>query len=421
MIKTLKLKAVLENIPRQKEYSAAFRFAYERVKEGKENKEIKELLKLKWPSLGCWLGGMAILDARNQWETNTKKHKMIWGGRKNFKKLCQGKIIKEVWDKLRLRPMVIQGEFSKKSNRLFDFSQIQNNILIYKPNRKTKILITFKIGWNQKKEIEYLSKNIGAIPIQVTLKENQICFTYEQEKFELKVIPNRIMGIDMNPNYIGITIIDENKLIKAKLFKWSDKARKDDNKRNHETSMIAHNIIDMARHYQCETLALEELTMGASNAKKGKNFNRLCNNEWNRTQFQWLIKKLSDKFGMKCISVNAAYSSTIGNILHRDLPDACGAAKEIARRAPYKFIKKLCLYPETNFSILPLLNQWKEEGVADLTGVISWMDLHNQIKNLKLKYRVPLSNFTYAVSDFASMQSGITTFNNFELYNGGVS
>jgi IS605 OrfB family transposase len=425
MYKTLKLQAELINIPNQKEYSSAFRFSYERFYEGIDNyKEIQNKVKINWPSLGCWLQRMAILDAQIQYKTHIslkRTNKVVWGGKDNFTKLSQGKISKEQWDELRLRPIIIQGEVNEKSNRLFDFSELNKNILIYKPNRKTKILIPFKIGKNQKKEITYLMNNIGVIPIQVQLKKNQICFSYEQEKESIKTISNRIMGIDMNPNYIGISIIQDNKLIKSKMFKWSDKARGDDNKRKFETSQISHSIIQMAIHYRCETIALEELTMGSKNANKGRNFNRLCNNEWNRNQFQWQINKLCDKYGMKCISVNAAYSSTIGNILHRNLPDACASAQEIARRAKFKFTKKLCLYPEMNFNQIAILNQWKEYDLLNLTDNSSWKELHNQIKNAKIKYRVPLTDFRYLVSAFQSNRSEITSYSDFTNITGELS
>lgn len=57
------------------------------------------------------------------------------------------------------------------------------------------------------------------------------------------------------------------------------------------------------------------------------------NNEWNRTQFDWCITRLCDKYRIELTHVNCTYSSTIGNLSYRNLPDACGAAAEIARRA----------------------------------------------------------------------------------------
>ena len=217
----------------------------------------------------------------------------------------------------------------------------------------------------------------------------------------------------MNPNWIGIHISENNKEIKSKIFNWSDDSRKDDNKRNFETSQIAHSIMDMAIHYQCGQVVMEDLNMGAKNAGKGRRYNKLVNNEWNRTQFQWVIEKLCNKYGIACKKVNCAYSSTIGNILNRNLPDPCAAAQEIGRRGKYQYIKKLCMYPEVNFDNIEHLNQWKEEGI-DLTKANSWVELHNLIKGYSyLKYRVPLDKFKSKKLVFFSAKSGIITYSDF--------
>jgi hypothetical protein len=290
--------------------------------------------------------------------------------------------------------LVIQGEKKEHSNRLFDFSRLSENILIYKPNKKTHIVIPFKIGYNQKKEIEYLLRNISQIPIQVTLKKNQICLTYEQEKeIPHSQISGITLGIDNNPNYIGVNISRNGVDIYNTVFSWSNKARKNDNKRKHETIQIAHRIIALAVHFHVSLVALEDLTMGARDAGLGKNFNRLCNNEWDRNEFTWQIKKLGDKNNIKVLEVNCAYSSTIGNVMYRHLPDPCAAGKEIARRGQNKFVKSLCMYPEVDFTNLPVLTQWKE--------------LHNVLKNSKIKYRVPLEGISSDVFRFSSVRSGI--------------
>lgn len=280
MLKTLKLHAGLQRIPLQREYSSAFRFAYERLIDGDNLKVVESKLKMTHPILGCWLRRMASLDALAQLDS-------------------------------------------------------------------------------------YLT--LGRTTV--------VDFATGKEKF-------------------------------AKIFCWTPKARTNVKKREYETSQIAHSIIRLARHLNVSTISLENLTMGAKNNGKGKVFNRICNNEWNRNQFQWLIQKLSDRYGIICKLVNCAYSSTIGNILHRNLPDPCAAAKEIARRGKFQYIKRLCMYPEVNFFEIPLLNQWKEEGV-DFNGVNSWKALHNKIKDSKLGYRVPLDALKDSGLRFFSRRSGI--------------
>ena len=264
-----------------------------------------------------------------------------------------------------------------------------------------------------------LINNIGKIPIQVLLKEGQICFSYEQEKEVIATkIKDRILGIDMNPNNIGITIVDfknnQEVLIKSKVFKISNKTRQHDNKRNYETKEIAHQIIRIAKHYRVSEISIEELAMGAKNAGLGKNFNRLCNNEWNRELFQWMIRKLSDKNNILLKEINCRYSSTIGNILHRNLPDPCAAAFEIARRGKFQYIKKLCMWPQVDFSKIDILNLWKKTGI-DLTKSIDWKALHYGLKNSKLKYRVSLDELKSSVRDFRCMNTGVIIYSDFSI------
>jgi IS605 OrfB family transposase len=431
MITTLKLSTPIVLLPYQLQYSAIFRYAYERTSQGLKQKEIRSLVKERWSnpksnnedSVNSWIAQCAILDAQTQYAAHQsqiksgqrKSAKIVWGSRANFFKRSSGKITTSEWHQLRLRPMMLQGEAVQKSNRLFDFSKLADDILIYKPNKHTRVEIPFQVGRNQRKQIQHLINNIGSIPIQVQLKRGQIYLSFEQEKqpIILNHLNYRIMGIDQNPNYIGITIIDfkdgREHLVKSKVYAWSKESRVDDNKRDHETKEIAHAIIRLARHYRVSEIGIEQLTMGARDAKKGRNFNRLVNNQWNRELFQWTITKLSDQLGIEVTEVNCAYSSTIGNLLHSELPDPCAAAWEIARRVNYKYQKSLCMYPPLKLDDIKPLNQWKKDGL-DITKITSWVDFHNSIKNAKLKYRVQLSSVTSAVSRFSSTKSGILIY-----------
>jgi IS605 OrfB family transposase len=434
MIITLKLLTPIIMLPYQLQYSAIFRFSYERTSEGLNQKDIRALVKERWSnpksdnedSVNSWIAQCAIVDAQSQHAAHQSQFKsgqrknirVIWGGKGNLRKRSQGKLSSSEWHQLRLRPMELQGEAAHKSNRLFDFSRLSDNILIYKPNKHIRIEIPFHVNSNQRKQIQYLINNIGLIPIQVQLKRGQICLSFEQEKSSTinKLscrISYRILGIDQNPNYIGISIIDfkdgKEHLVTSKVYSWSKNSRVDDNKRDHETKEISHDIIRLAKHYRVSEIGIEDLKMGSRDAKKGRNFNRLVNNQWNRELFQWTISKLSDQSGIEVSKVNCAYSSTIGNLLHADLPDPCAAAWEIARRAHCKYKKSLCMFPPLKLEQIKPLNQWKKDGF-DLTNITSWVDLHNSIKNAKLKYRVQLSSVTSAVSRFSSTKSGILLY-----------
>jgi hypothetical protein len=435
MLVSLKLRTAVQDFPLQREYSAVFRYAYERTREGLNQKQVRALTKQIWSNpqsdneqgVNSWIVQCAILDAQAQHAAHEaqitsgqrKPDAVIWGGAKNLKLRSRKQITKSEYRRLRMRPMCLQGELLKKSNRLFDFSRLSEGVITYKPNRTTRLTIPLQVvSKNQLRELAYVASRVGEIPIQVQLKAGQVCLTYEQKKCAdtHALVSNRILGIDQNPNSIGISILDfrdgKSHIIHTEQITWSNAARQHDDKRDHETTQIAHAIIRLATHYRVSEIALEQLTMGARDAGKGRSFNRLINNEWNRTQFDWCLTRLCDKHRIELTHVNCAYSSTIGNLTYRNLPDACGAAAEIARRAHHKYQKNICMFPPMRMDEIPLVNQWKNEGL-DFTTSTSWVDIHNSIKNAKLKYRVQLSSLKSAVYRFLSTKSGLLRYTQF--------
>ena len=117
---------------------------------------------------------------------------------------------------------------------------------------------------------------------------------------ELKQKPNRIMAIDLNPNYIGWSIVDwissnEFNVIKHGVYSLKRINDKQDelntlklspedkqkvhltNKRKHEVMQISKNLINKAMYYQCEMFSVENLDIQSKDNKKGKKFNRLVN------------------------------------------------------------------------------------------------------------------------------------------------
>ena len=144
----------------------------------------------------------------------------------------------------------------------------------------------------------------------------------------------------------------------------------------------------MIEKNQVEYVFLEDLNFKNGNKKKGKGFNRLTINQWNRnTPFEILSKYFKNKI----FKVNAAYSSTIGNCLY-NYPDPINASLEIARRGFEVIILKKVkegvssFYPEFNLSMM-------REEIRNQTTHLelnSWKELHTFLKNSKLKYRVSL-------------------------------
>jgi hypothetical protein len=100
--------------------------------------------------------------------------------------------------------------------------------------------------------------------------------------------------------------------------------------------------------------------------------------------------------------------------LHRELPDPCAAAFEVARRGKYQYVKKLCMWPQVDFSKIDILNHWKKSSI-DLTKSIDWKVLHNGLKNSGLKYRVALDSLKSSVVDFRCINTGIIIYSDFSI------
>ena len=139
----------------------------------------------------------------------------------------------------------------------------------------------------------------------------------------------------------------------------------------------------------CEYVFLEDLSFKSGNKKKGKNFNRLTINQWNRNVPHSILSKY---FKNKIFKVNAAYSSTIGNCLYSD-PDPVSAANEIGRRGFEVIILNKrskegasAFYPEFDLSMVreEIRNQTAHLELSD------WKELHSFLKNSKMMYRIPL-------------------------------
>lgn len=124
-------------------------------------------------------------------------------------------------------------------------------------------------------------------------------------------------------------------------------------------------------------------------------------NKWKRNLFTSVLEKYFD-----IRSVNAAYSSTIGNILNDGYPDPIAASIEIARRGCDCFIKKSRkFYPEL-VSIKKLADRWKETVFPEIS---SWKELHDFLKNSKMMYRVSLPPEEF-YSEFKSKRSKVKLY-----------
>jgi IS605 OrfB family transposase len=408
----------------QRIYSSAVRFAYNRLLEDKSEKVIRALMKDKF-LIGSWLVQCAIKQAfaiRDS-QKELKIPKIIFGTKKNFILRQQNKITKEEYKELRLLNVVSQGEKSQKGNRHAIINVINANQIIFKPNKNTVFNIQLpKLRKNIKKELSALEivANNKWIAFQISVNKNYIYITFDEsivyKKEQIKRDASRVLGIDLNPNYIGYSVLEFNqdnsfRVLYKEVVNITSLNSHISSKKDFEYYQITKRIISVANKFNVNKLVLEKLNIKSRNHNKGIKFNKLINNDWNRNILTASLKKHCNIFGIEYIEVNAAYSSTVGNILYADnkTPDMVASSIEIARRG-YKKYEKLWFYPPMKITAnLGTKNQWKEDlfSMCD-----SWVKVHKEIKNKGLKYRVQLEEcIPDAVCRFMSRKSYVTLHN----------
>ena len=387
----------------QKVFNNMVRYAYNRLVdiESLKEKELRYIVNktFKQPS---WLRECATKDAIYLYKSNKancNNKPVIFGGLNNLKYYLQGKKTKEQYKLDKLVSITFQGEACKHGNRMFNFN-FSNNEVIYKANRRQHYTLTYKQPHKnilcELYQLEELSKeNRIAITIKLNVVTKKLYISFDESKLQYEkyndLKNNRVIGIDLNPNAIGISILEFDKnnsdvfnvLYKEVISTYDlNKKTVSSNKRKFELIEICYHIDKLLKTWKCSRICLEELNINSSNKQRGKEFNRLCNNVWCRNLVINKLKMLSNIHEYFITEINPAYSSFIGNILYgnEDTPDMVASSIEIARRAYNKF-KKGHFYPPIQISHLN--EPWKQT----LNGLNSWKEMFNKVKKSGLKYR----------------------------------
>lgn len=405
-MKTIILKIVkCDNLlDLQKKYSSIVHFAYNRFKEGLKEKEVRSKCNEIFKSLGSWFIQCAIKEA-SQIYSKHKNKKVIFGGKSNFIRYVKGLLTKEEYRNNKLHPIVIQGEKLASGNRSFKFN-FDENFITYKFSKSEHYRVEFskpKNNWLRQLQLikELVDQNLTAITVKLDFVKSTVSFVFDESliancKYK-SLKDNRALGIDLNPNYIGLSVLEfcdkdseKFKVLHKEVFSLTELTNKSTskNKRHFELIEVCHRISRYIDYWKCSKLAIEDLHIKSSDKGLGRNFNRLCNNIWDRSLVVNKLKMLSNIHGFSVIEINPAYSSFVGNMLYgnESTPDMIASSIEIARRAYNKYLKGH-FYPV--FSIEAIDERWKQT----LSGIKDWKSAFRKIKESKLKYRFLLQDY----------------------------
>ena len=399
--------------------SAMRRFAFNRFQDGVKQREIYQLINEKF-ECNCHLKNSALRSANGLFTLN--KDKKVHFGK--FLRFQRGLISKDQLKDSRNTGIISEGEMNQKGNRLFKID-VENNCFIYKRACKEHydLKIVEKLSDKRRNILQKLEVLMSEkkIPVTIRLKKDHIYISYdetivEKEKQFKDLFKNRVLGIDLNPNYFGISIIefdhkDKYHVIHKEVIDLNELQKKNKNKIHHELYEINHHILKLCKTWKVSKLAIEDLKFKKSDKFWSKDLNRLCRNKFRYSFVKSHLTTLCNVYGVELIEVNAAYSSIIGNFKHGSAtcPDMVAASIEIARRS-YKKFQKGWVYPKiiNDQRIQQVLgNQWKEELRLDY---MSWKGLSGIIKKSKLKYRFQLQP-SNAVFSKTYLNSCITVYN----------
>ena len=326
-----------------KETIALYKSFQSRCKEHEETREKK----LKEIDFKLRIGKLSEHKYAIKKHSILKPLKLIFGWKENYRLRQERKITKEEFKQNRLSPLSSIGESQFKGNRKFNINS--DLTITFKPSKDNHFNFKLIYGQNQEHYLKSLYELTvtNSISISYKLDKDYIYISFDESKLANKEenikIQNRVLGIDMNPNYIGWSIVDwksssEFNVVESGVYsfkKFSDLYKQlnnlknvpsDDprriklsNKRTYETVKVAENIINKAIYYKCQIVSIEDLNIKAKDRDKGKNYNALCNNHWLRTTFCNQLRKRTNIHKIQLIEVKPEYSSFIGNFLFRSL------------------------------------------------------------------------------------------------------
>jgi len=345
-----------------RKFSSMVRFAYKRLLDGAERKELKKLLSRKY-GINTRYSGDAILLAQQSLDSCVERgqnpKKLVFGSRELFEQLKKKHLtgkrrdeLRQKWEERRYGVLYSRGEKSKEGNlnlRLVNLNNHWNlriNLgngeyvwakVIRSATRKTDKWISFISS------VEQAEKTGEWFPYTVRLKLRNgkiyAQFSREEKLPEVTITKdNGVIGIDINAYPFHLALVHTTKdgnLKKYERISLGNLLEGSLEKREYLSWQIAHQVVRIAKREKKALVVenLEKLPKG----KRGDGLPKL------RQKLQkWVYKGLLQKIeivakrnGIQVIKVNPAYTSIIGKLKYAPLynidKDTAGAYV-IARR-----------------------------------------------------------------------------------------
>ena len=254
-----------------RQYNSVVRFAYNRWQENISYSlaEVCKLVKTTMRNIDL-LDVSLIQMAVNQAKNLRKKSKVIFGSVTEFNKLKYKKsnANKDVYLAKRNASMLLRGSKSDNNGNRKAELDFANNQVIVKISKNFHVAIPVRFSKKQKAELEYLEtkcKNKEAY-FNLIINQKSIGISFDLNLLAQKqasFVSGRVLAFDSNPNYLGVVIKQGTNLIHKEIINLSELNKKQisNNKKKYEKHCIAKYLVELAKHYQCEAIAIEKLNI----------------------------------------------------------------------------------------------------------------------------------------------------------------
>ena len=246
----------------QRQYSSCLHYLYNRISDNPSITE-KELRLLYDKVNNCtlinkWLFQCAIKEARQVY--NSHGEKVIFGGKANYIKRNKLVITKEEYKIKHLNPIYSIGEANQAGNRMFKLKS--GNIVTFQPDKLHHIDLEL-VGLRKHRQniISVLTELVKQrkVTLSYKLSSEYVWISYDEKivsNIETPKIKNRVFAIDMNPNYVGWSIVDwksssDFRIVKEgvisikELNDYDNKQKIDSTKRKHIFNIRHHDVIEI--------------------------------------------------------------------------------------------------------------------------------------------------------------------------------
>jgi IS605 OrfB family transposase len=273
----------------------------------------------------------AVLRAKS-----VKQEHCLFGGKKNWKKLLSGLIIKDQWHEIRDSELYSRGDRTKKGNPNIRVLRTPDGYKLRVGLSKPREFLTFKL-YIPKKYQEIFDLNDECYDVRIKLKDDKFYIHIGLDIPEVTPIygfSNGAIGIDTNPGGLAVVEVDAQGNMVRHQYLGSQKilfARSP--KRKNSIEALALQVVNQAILSE-KGIVLEDLKFNDKKPARSKKFNRMRHNFIYSRLFQ-AIERRALKDGVEIKKINPAFTSIVGILKYQDMYSLnrhTAAALVIARR-----------------------------------------------------------------------------------------